>query len=210
VQSSTPPQRPVDANLERQLLVMEANNLYITNIIYLMIPVKHQLTLAFLILLIVIAIITKIRSFLLACISIMLCLIYIFHGLIQSAKRKHMLSDKAPTSDNQCLLGNTKKINGIFANGCFDVWHVYHLLFWVLIGLLIPNHFILIGFVSASWEIIEHLLFKNEKALFGIENRCTRGFCGRIEDIVLNIIGYTIGSKIAICMVKSTKMRRIL
>lgn len=128
-----------------------------------MLPVKNKLTLIFLILLIVIAILTKIRSVFLACLSIVLCVLYLFHGWIQNANQRKTSSEKAPNSDNECIIGKTKQIGGIFANGCFDIWHVYHLFFWILIGLLAPNHIILIGFVSASWEVIEHIFSSLKK-----------------------------------------------
>jgi hypothetical protein len=63
--------------------------------------------------------------------------------------------------------------------------------------------------LSASWEIIEHVVFKSEKMFFGGENKCTGVFCGRFEDIVINIVGYMIGSTIANCQgLKSVNVKR--
>ena len=42
------------------------------------------------------------------------------------------------TSD-QCIIGITKKVEGIFWQGCFDTWHLSHVVLWFIIGCAIPG-----------------------------------------------------------------------
>lgn len=83
--------------------------------------------------------------------------------------------------NKECIIGSCKKFKGLMSNGCLDVWHLYHMLFWILFGILYPNKYILILFISITWEVSEHIY----------------GNCFRIEDIFINMISYIIGSYIA-------------
>ncbi len=81
-------------------------------------------------------------------------------------------------SNEQCVLGVNKQPNGFLKSGCIDMWHVLHLFFWILIGLLLPDMY------------VQTLIFS---VLFEIGEQITIG-CGRIEDVFINMAGYTIGS----------------
>lgn len=91
-------------------------------------------------------------------------------------------------SSQQCIFGNNKLHNGLLYSGCFDVFHILHLLLWFLVGQLMPNQYILVFFLSISWETLEH---------FGFQYLCKtkKKFQGRVEDIILNLLGYYLGPK---------------
>lgn len=91
------------------------------------------------------------------------------------------------TDNNDCIIFDTKHHGGFFNNGCLDVWHIYHLLFWIIIGQLYPNKYIYVFIYSIIWECFEHIFYKKTCNIKGF-------FVGRIEDIITNMIGYTIGS----------------
>ena len=156
-----------------------------------MIPLLHVLTLLFIIGCIVTCIITGYKSDLIAIIAIICCLIYIVSGWIFLFLRgKRGTHRKVINMNNDCIIGSNKKLNGILNGGCIDIWMVCHVLFWILIGLLSPNHWLIIVGLSISWELIEHGVFKY------ITKRCNSYFCGRVEDIFFNLLGYGIGSMI--------------
>lgn len=100
-----------------------------------------------------------------------------------------------PDEDHQCIVGAKKQINGLTGRGCLDVWHVLHVLLWALIGVLAPNHVIAALLTSIAWETFEHFIFARH-AVFA----CTSLFCGRIEDVFLNMFGYAIGSAAALVL----------
>jgi hypothetical protein len=91
------------------------------------------------------------------------------------------IQNSIPTfsKNNQCVYKYIKKPEGfILNNGCIDLWHFMHLFFWILIGLLIPNMYIqalIFSVLFELWEVVD----------------CG---CGRIEDVFINMAGYTIGS----------------
>lgn len=92
----------------------------------------------------------------------------------------------------ECLIGDNKKINGLLFNGCFDYYHILHVLLFIQIGILYPNNYLLIVIISIIWELYEHFMFK-----FIIKkSNCNDFICLRIEDIFLNLLGYFIGSNI--------------
>ena len=90
----------------------------------------------------------------------------------------------------QCVsLGNHQK-NGLQKNSCIDVMHIFHFQLWTLIGILMPDKYLEIITISIIWELYEHFLFK-------WNNTCSDYYCGRVEDVFINITGYTLGSIIA-------------
>ena len=89
--------------------------------------------------------------------------------------------------NKECIIGKNKKLEGIIFGGCVDYWHISHLVLWFIVGKLSPNYHFIVVIVSVLWELFEHFCFKNYK-------KCKSIFCGRFEDIVLNILGYSIGS----------------
>ena len=97
-----------------------------------------------------------------------------------------MLFTPFKEDSSHCVVGCGKKISGVLFGGCIDIWHVLHVLLWVLIGLLNPGMYKEALAASLAWEITEHFGFKRAG--------CTDMCCGRVEDVFLNMIGYTIGS----------------
>jgi hypothetical protein len=87
----------------------------------------------------------------------------------------------------ECIIGSKKSHMGFSDNGCLDIWHIYHILFWLIIGQLLPNRYLLIFAMSIAWEMFEHFAFK-------MICKYEHPFCGRYEDILFNMIGYGIGS----------------
>ena len=114
---------------------------------------------------------------------ILVCIIGI--GLIISWYQKTKSKKK---QNKECIIGKTKKLEGIIFGGCVDYWHISHFILWFIVGKLSPNYHFIVILVSILWELFEHFCFKNYK-------NCKSLFCGRVEDIILNILGYTIGSK---------------
>ena len=103
------------------------------------------------------------------------------------------------SDDSECLSSGHKKVNGVFAGeGCIDVWHVRHVLMWITIGLIYPNHYIMAFVISLAFELAEHWFYSlddtNPIGRLYTKNRCFDTFCGRYEDVILNMIGYSIGS----------------
>jgi len=121
---------------------------------------------------------TNIRGENYAIMAICICILYIYsyETIIKLNPNK------------ECLIGSQKKPQGLLSGGCIDVWHVQHILFWIIIGILWPGHILTVIFVSVSWEILEHIYFKYTR------KTCQDVFCGRYEDILSNLIGYLIGS----------------
>ncbi len=137
-----------------------------------------------LIILIIFNIIFKFRSY-----SISLLLLFFIGGCITIK----WFDNNIIISNNECLIGNEKKINGLLFNSCFDYWHLLHIILYILIGLLYPFDYILILFISVSWELYEHFMFK----YIIRKSYCNDISCLRIEDIFFNLIGYFIGSNIS-------------
>ena len=155
-----------------------------------MISLVYFLTLMFLLTCIGIAIITKYKNDTVAVIAVILCIIYIIIGWI-SKMFKSNSHGKTTKRTSSCIIGSNKKLSGILFGGCLDIWHIFHIVFWILIGLLSPKHWVLVLCLSIIWEVTEHFIFKY------VFRNCEDVFCGRIEDIFSNMIGYSIGSYIA-------------
>jgi len=117
----------------------------------------------------------KIKNNNLAILFIILCVIF------------NVLYWKVKNQCDNCIIGKNKRYSGILFGGCFEIFHVLHILFWFIIGLLAPNHYTLVIIVSVIWELFEHIYFKST-------GLCTDLFCGRVEDIFTNVIAYALGS----------------
>jgi len=135
------------------------------------------------ILLIILTIIFNIRGFYLS------AFLLILSGIIQTIK---WFDNSKIINNEECIIGNNKKVNGIIFNGCIDKWHILHIILYILIGLLYPNNYFLILVISIIWELHEHIFFK----YIIKKSQCKEISCLRIEDIFLNLIGYFIGSNI--------------
>ena len=134
----------------------------------------------------------RLRGLHLAIIALLTCALAIVAGWLYKCRfgRKNNTDNR-----DECLIHDikTKKEAGVLFGGCWDVWHVYHVLFWAIIGQLVPSApygYGIVILLSIGWESIEHVYFRST----GI---CTNAVCGRIEDPFLNLIGYTIGSAIS-------------
>lgn len=124
--------------------------------------------------------------------AIVICLVFIILSWVPQYYSKFILKKQfLKPNSNDCITQGVKKNNGIFANGCIDIWHIFHLIFWIIIGLLAPQKYILVLIISVIWELFEHFYFNAIKT-------CSDSFCGRVEDVFLNILGYIIGSLIVV------------
>lgn len=101
-------------------------------------------------------------------------------------------SNENLNDNSQCIIGYIKKSNGIFYNGCLDIFHILHLILYIIIGIIYPNNYGLILLISILWELYENFMFK----YFVKKSKCKNIICLRFEDIILNIIGYYIGTNI--------------
>lgn len=150
-------------------------------------PIEKWLTLLMLVAMIGIIIFIQIRSDILAIVALVGCVSYIL--FTWSSYGKTINSVDA----SECLIGQQKTSEGfILGQGCLDIWHVFHFLFWVIVGLLSPNHFVIALILSVLWEAVEHVAFKHGKI-----QQCDAKLCIRLEDIVLNMLGYMVGSVVA-------------
>jgi hypothetical protein len=94
-------------------------------------------------------------------------------------------------SSDQCVNKNgVKKVEGLTSGGCTDWWHVSHFVEWMIIGMIVPYQYYLVLVGGIIWEYIEHYFFKYKLEW------CDKSFCGRYEDIFLNMGGYIIGSQL--------------
>jgi hypothetical protein len=91
-------------------------------------------------------------------------------------------------NNNECIIGKEKKFEGILFGGCFDIWHFSHVILWGFIGVIAPNYYLQVITVSILWELIENYFFKKFKI-------CDSIFCGRVEDPIINILAYFLGSR---------------
>lgn len=148
-----------------------------------MVHIKNILIIALLILVNFFVYFLEIESEQIALFILCATSIYVIYGLVVA---KAKCDDKGVSCD-ECLIGPTKSYAGMFDNGCLDVWHVKHMLLWFLIGMLSPNYILLVFYASVTYEISEHVVFKY---MCGKEAM----FCGRYEDILINVFFYYAGS----------------
>jgi len=126
----------------------------------------------------VLVVFKSIRGLNYAIIGICLCVIYInLYG-------KFVMMDP----NRQCLIGKEKKYSGLLDGGCLDVWHVQHLMFWFIIGILWPRHFWAVLVLSVAWEATEHVYLRY------FSDNCSSVFCGRVEDVLTNMVGYALAN----------------
>ena len=117
-------------------------------------------------------------------VTIILILIAFF--IIKGWKEKEITD-----SSTECLNKNgIKKVEGILYGGCYDKWHVLHFILWLIIGMILPHKYILALITGIGWDYLEHYFFKYKFKW------CDKPFCGRREDILLNMSGYIIGSQL--------------
>ena len=158
-----------------------------------MFPLKNTIPLLVLIVCNAIAIFWNIYSEKLAAIAIIVCFFYVCIQWILSVNKR--IADDV---HKQCILKNqSRNVGGLLNGGCLDVWHLYHLLFWMLIGILAPNRMVLVILLSILWESFEGVSFYIGLKVFPnirqAPDACKGVFCGRVEDVFINIAGYCIG-----------------
>ena len=90
----------------------------------------------------------------------------------------------------ECLVGKDKLYGGLLAGGCLDRWHLSHAILWTVVGLLSPGHHGAALGISVAWELAEHVTLK-------MNGKCNTAVCGRVEDVVINVTFYTLGSFLA-------------
>lgn len=70
-----------------------------------------------------------------------------------------------------------------------NLWSIVHILLYILIGLVLPNKWLLIILFSLIWEIYEYIMSRLTNDKYYNES-----FINRILDIIFNLIGYYIGN----------------
>lgn len=92
-----------------------------------------------------------------------------------------------------------------------DGWSISHLLFFGLLGFLYPGHYLQFLVIGIFWEVIESVLGQNQIELSGkrlqlVGEQDEEGnstgkddayWYGKESDIVMDILGYCIGSALA-------------
>jgi hypothetical protein len=81
--------------------------------------------------------------------------------------------------------------------------HINHFLIYVVFGIIMPNRYILIVFISILWEIFETTLVHNnslyeitKKYWFVEEKYWNEINNNKILDLIINLFGYFVGSTI--------------
>ncbi len=70
-----------------------------------------------------------------------------------------------------------------------NLWSIFHILLYILIGLILPNKWILIILFSLIWEIYEYIMSRLTNNPFYNES-----FVNKITDVGFNLVGYYIGN----------------
>ncbi|XWV26802.1 hypothetical protein QJ857_gp0249 [Tupanvirus soda lake] len=98
-----------------------------------------------------------------------------------------------------------------------DWWSISHILLYIYFGYYFPNYFVEFLIIGIGWEIIENLLCmnpSNKKGEVTDDYSTTRTqlysqkdeqpgkpkcyyWYGKLDDVVMNMIGFTIGSALA-------------
>lgn len=116
--------------------------------------------------------------------------LFVIYGYDQLAE-KDILNNKITTKS---ILGS----NGI------SYWAFSHLIMYMILGYLLPNHFIILTIVGIVWELFETVVgyltmpkdIKKEgkRKITGEENiEYMNWWSGSIKDIIFNTIGFLIG-----------------
>lgn len=81
-----------------------------------------------------------------------------------------------------------------------DGWSLTHVLFYVLLGYLFPDHFVPLMLMGVLWEIVEEFVLNR---LSSARSKCdkivlprdheNRWWFGRVSDIPMNALGFVIG-----------------
>lgn len=90
----------------------------------------------------------------------------------------YYINDKGPAPTKYVEYADKMKK---YQNSClFSVWALSHMLLYVVIGLIIPEHYVIAITVGVLFEIFEHIAWN----------------CGDVLDVLWNTIGFCIGAYI--------------
>ncbi len=85
--------------------------------------------------------------------------------------------------------------------------HINHFLIYILLGILIPNRYILIIIISLLWEVLEtaivhnKILYEFTKTYWFVEEKYWNEInINKFIDLVVNLFGYFLGSRIRLHM----------
>jgi uncharacterized integral membrane protein len=111
-------------------------------------------------------------------------------------------------------LALTKKLVGLPAT-TVDLWSVSHLLLFMAFGLLIPNRHVSFLLAGATWEIVEDMLSSDEttqcddcktpdsRSKIMCKFSINDGYWyAKWDDVLVDLLGYTIGSAIRTTLFK--------
>ena len=86
-------------------------------------------------------------------------------------------------------------------NKTFDTMSINHFLIYVVFGIIMPNRYILIVFISILWELFETTLVHNNNLYeitkqywFVEEKYWNEKYSNKILDLIINLFGYFVGS----------------
>lgn len=105
---------------------------------------------------------------------------------------------RSDVDDKVCVARTSERtdaeLSGVMnGDGCVDTMHLNHVLLYSAIGLLVPYvAWPWVLALSVGWELAEHLFFKH------VAGECAAACCFRSEDVVLNMLGYAIGSYLGV------------
>ena len=86
-------------------------------------------------------------------------------------------------------------------NKPIDILSLSHLITWVVIGYFLPNYYLYALLVGILWELFEYMIVKvdvlynlTKKYWFVPEKYWNEKIYNKILDLIINMIGYYIGS----------------
>jgi len=88
-------------------------------------------------------------------------------------------------------------------NKPIDILTLIHLLQWIIFGYFFPTHYLIALLLSILWELFEYMLVRvdilydlTKKYWFVPEKYWNERIYNKIIDIIVNMIGYYIGSQL--------------
>ena len=99
---------------------------------------------------------------------------------------------------------NNMNMNNMNMNKPIDILSLIHLIIWIVIGSCFPNYYLYALLFSILFELFEYMLVKvnifyvlMKKYWFIPEKYWNEAIYNKIIDIIINMIGYCIGSYIS-------------
>ena len=88
-------------------------------------------------------------------------------------------------------------------NKPIDILTLIHLLIWIIIGYFFPNYYLIALLLGILWELFEYMIVRVNKLYvltktywFVPEKYWNERIYNKIIDIIINMIGYYIGSQL--------------